>query len=220
MINIQNFFRETWEATVREANHIKEETNNFLVKSHARVIQPTLQTIKEYSPLFQERLTTLKQVAIRVAIRIVEIVVSVGLFGWQTTFFLIGAAVSIAFPEEMRASIDRISKVWASLPLVLQVLAFVPFPIAWPSYCLVAAPFVGASVCLYFQDKAGIQRKDPQPSTTEIFTSLLEAIRLNTAELQNIQFLLAANFILNNMRQQNVQLQGPVVTVSPRVTPI
>jgi hypothetical protein len=157
----QPTYKNTWDRISSEASHFENLMKEKINKSNTSIIQPALKTVKSYSPLFHKGLDLIAIVAIKTF----KFLAAFSLFAAQTTTFLIGAAIAMVFPEAMRASIDRISKVWNSLPFILKVAAFVPFPFAWASYFLIASPFVGANVSLYFQDKAGVQRPNTTPST-------------------------------------------------------
>jgi len=160
-MHMQKIYNSLYEKASYEVSLIQSSAQEMLTQSNISIIQPALKTVKAYTPAFQKGIETITSVALWTF----KIFCAFSLFAAQTTTFLIGAAIAMVYPEAMRASIDRISAVWKSLPFALKVLAFVPFPFAWASYFLIASPFVGANVSLYFQDRANVPRQTPTPLT-------------------------------------------------------
>lgn len=147
-----SFFQSTWNKLWTEGKQVVADTNALIARADSSLIQPTLCFVQTHWP----KVIQTSEKASRLAVNILKIGVACVLFSANTTFFMLGAAAAIVFPEHMRAAINRIIQVWDSLPTRAKFFIFAPLPIAWPSYFVIAAPFVGAYVSLLLQERAGV----------------------------------------------------------------
>lgn len=141
-------------------------TSTFVMKAGVDSIQQTGDFVQTHWPKVTE---TCKKTA-QFSIKILKIGIAFGLFCSNTTFFMLGAAAAVVFPDHMNAAMKRIERVWESLPKQGRFLIFAPLPLAWPSYFVIAAPLVGAKVSLLLQERAGRvcqQSNTPPPSPSQ-----------------------------------------------------
>lgn len=185
----QSMFHQAWNHVYHEGQKVVGEATSLVGKADSSLLQPAINLGKKYYPIAQE----LSQKVWSVAIMVMKAVIALILFATNTTFFMLGAAAAMVFPEQMRSAVDRISQVWNSLPGIFRFGIFFPLPFAWPSYFVIAAPFVGAYVSLFSQDTAGVVRSTvPQPQPAQPQPAIVAAKSTQTASPLSEEVIAAA----------------------------
>lgn len=156
--SIQNSFQSAYTTVLshvtNESSKVINEAKGLAKNAETTLIQATIDGAKKYTPIILEKGTKILHVVEKVIRISIFLSVALVLFSTNTLFFLLGASAAIVFPNEMKAAINRISQIWQSLPFIGKIAVFLPLPLAWPSYFIIAAPFMGASVCLTLQERA------------------------------------------------------------------
>lgn len=167
----QSVYEQAKTHIVTEGQKVINEAKSLAERAGSSLIQGTIERAKKYGPILREQYQKFIAVTKKVLKVSLYVGVALALFSTNTTFFLLGAAAAIVFPEQARSAVNRISDVWQSLPWPAQALLLAPLPFAWPSYFVIAAPFVGADVCLRLQDRAGVPRNPPLSTETSSTTA-------------------------------------------------
>jgi hypothetical protein len=118
------------------------------------------QKISSFYAVAKEKTIEVAKKIAPIALKIFYILANLGLFLTNSSLYVVGAIAASIFPKEMKAGIDRISKVFWQDRTVLELagIGICAF-IAWPIFLASTAFFAGGNLAL------SLKEPEPQPDT-------------------------------------------------------
>ena len=155
-MSLKVIFTQIYSPIALKSYQIAEEAQVLREKTQKAIVQGWIQTkpvLEQKMKAFWETMKKVMKVGFCILISYFFV------YNLPTCFFL-GAAAALVFPKEMNATVERIMKVWDSLPKLAKALVLIPAPFTFFVWSPIAAPFIAAAECLWLQERAGIKIPD------------------------------------------------------------